>query len=259
MITDPNICYNIGKEMKIVATNKHNWQEIFDYAMHYGWYCNHGTTHALEIPGYRVQSYLAKIDAYVKTRFIVNVYIGKQYIMQEVMYKPITKGSIDFLPFPPKVYHNLFFNMKNMVDWSYPLDWKPLMEIEEISGRIMLKFKISDWRRLVWGVNLSTISKTPWGLLIETFGTALPFSCMYPDTIKTLDDAAEVWSTVTSLARLNHKRNGYFEDEIARYRSWMTDKMRAIEEYQSNLNAVCDGAANAMDVLESQYGIKIIV
>ena len=243
-----------------MARHLHKWEDVFENKWAYGWYCNKDANHALEIPGYKVRSYLARSNAYIRTRFIVNVYVGKQYIMQEVVYRPVTKGSLDFLPFPSRAYRNLFPDMKkNMMGWSISPDWIPLMEIEEISGRIMFKFKTSDWNRLIGGVNLNNISETPWGLLIEKFGFVLPFAGMYPDTIKTLDDAAEVWSAVNGLARFNYKRDGYFEEEIARYRSLMAEKMQAIEKYQSNLDGVCDGAANAMNVLESQYGLKITV
>ena len=243
-----------------MARHLHKWEDVFGSKWKYGWHCNRDASHALEIPGHKVRSYLARSNAYIKTRFIVNVYVGKQYIMQELVYRPVTKGSLDFLPFPPRAYRNLFSDMKkNMMGWRFSPNWIPLMEIEEISGRIMFKVKTSNWNRLICGVNLHNISETPWGLLIEKFGFALPFAGMYSDTIKTLDDAAEVWSAVNDLARLNYKRNGYFEEEIARHRSLMADKMKAIEGYQSNLDGVCDGAANAMDVLESQYGLKVMV
>ena len=246
-----------------MTTNKHNWQEIFNDTRNYDWYCNHGNTHALDILGYRVKSYLVESDAYIHTRYLVNVYIGKTDIMQEILYKSSRKDD-DFAPFPPNVFHNLFpdINFAFLGDneyWKLGTDWTKFVEFVEMDDRFLFKFSLQDWRRFIWGVNLNNISYSFVGLLLRRFGGALTFACRYPNTIKELDDVAAVWLAVKDLARLEYKRNGYFEDAIERYRLLMADKMLAIEEYQSNLDAICDGAANAMNTLESQYGLKIMV
>ena len=142
------------------------------YGIGFDWGCHYGPSHALYIPNYRVKSYFAKGSAYVRSRFLVNVYIGKEYIMQEILFNQ-PKTSEQYVPLSPTMFHNLFgskefFKFRDY--WTEKNDWGSIVDFEEIEDRILFKFKVSDWKKKVWGVNLNVIAHTFAGGLLRKFG-----------------------------------------------------------------------------------------
>lgn len=246
------------------------WQDVFNFEWSHGWSVNDGfDSNAIDAPNYRLRSYIAHSGAYVDSYYLVNVYVGKDDIMQEILYKlPGKKDPFEFAPMPPKVFHNLFPSMDfiNMKDvfWqrrhtmeSY--NWCQVLELVETNGHVLFKFKKQDWLYNLYGVRLHTIEYSLAGLMIRMFGPALGLACQYPDTIKSLDDAAKVIVSVKDLAMHNHRRHGYYEGEIARLRSCMQDTMDELAKYNQGYDSICDVAANAMNELEANFGIKVKV
>lgn len=250
------------------------WQDVFDSDWSHGWSVNDTfDSNAVDLPNYRLRSYLAHSGAYVDSYYLVNVYVGKDDIMQEILYKlPGKKDPFEFAPMPPKVFHNLFpskdfvckdFVCMEDVFWykrimnSY--DWRQMLEVVEVDGHVLFKFKKQDWIDNLRGVRLDTIEYSLAGLMIRMFGPALGFACQHPDTIKSLDDAAEVIVSVKDLAMHNHRREGYYEGEISRLRSCMQDTMDEIAKCNQQYDSICDASANAMNDLETNFGIKINV
>ena len=229
------------------------------YGVGYDWGCHYGCNHALNIPGFRVKSYFAKGNAYVKSRFIVNVYIGKEWIMQEILFNQPRKSE-HYVPFSPVAFHNLFksksfFKFRDY--WTEKNDWGSIVEFEEIEGRILFKFKVSDWKKKVWGVNLDVIAHSFAGGLLRKFGPVLIYACTNPDTVKTLDDADELWRAIQGLSNGNWKRNGYYDVEANKYRNKMADAKREIERGNEHLENTCNGAAEALNTLADKYGIVV--
>ena len=95
--------------------------------------------------------------------------------------------------------------------------------------------------------------------MIKTLGPALGFACQHPDTIKSLDDASAIIVSVKELAMRKPQRNGYYEREIADLRSCMQNTMNDIVKYNQRYDSICADAANAMNDLETNFGIKITV
>lgn len=229
------------------------------YGIGYDWGCHYGCNHALDMPGFRVKSYYARGNAYVKSSFIVNVYIGKEWIMQEILFNQ-PKEAEHYVPFSPVAFHNLFpskslFKFRDY--WTEKNDWGSIVEFEEVEGRILFKFKVSDWKKKVWGVNLDIISHSFAGGLLRKFGPVLIYACTHPDTVKTLKDADTLWRAIQGLSNANWKRDGHYDDEIERHRSKMATAAREIENYNEAREKICNGAADALDTLADKYGIVV--
>ena len=229
------------------------------YGIGFDWGCHYGPSHALYIPNYRVKSYFAKGSAYVRSRFLVNVYIGKEYIMQEILFNQ-PKTSEQYVPLSPTMFHNLFgskqlFKFRDY--WTEKNDWGSIVDFEEIEDRILFKFKVSDWKKKVWGVNLNVIAHTFAGGLLRKFGPVMIYACIYPDTIKTWNDANTLWRSIQGLANSNWKRDGHYEEEVEGLRGKMASQMKEIEHYNQQLESVCNGAAEALNTLSEKFGIVV--
>lgn len=245
------------------------WQEVFSFNWPYRWSVNYiFDSNAIDIPNYRLKSYFAYCGIYVNSYYLVNIYIGKDDIMQEILYKlPGKKEQVEFAPMPPKVFHNLFpskdFIYLGDVFWNRSIttsyNWFQMLEVVELDGHVLFKFKKQDWLSNLRGVRLDTIEYSLVGLMIKTLGPALCLTCQHPDTIKSLDDAAEVIVSLKDLAMYNHRRDGYYEREIAGLRSCMQNTMNDIMKYSQRYDSICVSAANAMNDLETNFGIKITV
>ena len=242
--------------------NRQSWVEVFKSMRNYRWHCNRWKSYALELPGYRLQSYCARCDAYITSRYLVNVYVGKNDVMQEVLYKK--SKDQDYVPISPKAFHNLFPNLQFLgvkEAWGHGNEWWKYLEIVEFEqgNRILFKFKRNDWRKMAWGVNLDNIAYTFAGEMIRKFGPALAIACLYPNTIKNLDDAATVIDAIHGLSSINYKRHGYYENEIAKHRSNLKQKSEKIESFNAQLENTCNGAADAMNTLSEKFGIVVNV
>jgi len=243
--------------------DKRPWREVFACTYTYSWTVNYGKSNALDLCGYRVRSYLAKSDAYVRTRYVINCYVGKNDIMQEILFKN-SKKSDDFAPISPDVFHKLFSKV-DYLDfkdrWGYNYEWWNPKHVEfvELENRILFKFKKEDWRKFVWGVNLDIIDSTLAGQILRKFGFALTFACRYPSTIKNLDDAGHAWDVISNLSTLSYKRNGYYEREIDELRMMMKEKLKQIEDYNAQFDQTCNGAADALNALSEKFGIVVNV
>jgi hypothetical protein len=229
------------------------------YGIGFRWGCHYGNSHALNIPGYRVKTYFATGNAYVRSRFLVNVYIGKEWIMQEILFSQ-PKETEHYVPISPTVFHSLFTSkelFKFRDYWTEKNDWGSIVEFEEIEGRILFKFKVSNWKKKVWGINLDVIDHTFAGGLLRKFGPVMIYACIYPDTIKTLDDAASLWSAIRGISNINWKRNGHYEEEVERLRGEMTYHLNEIDGYGQQLESVCNKSAEALNTLADKYGIVV--
>ena len=244
------------------SMNRQSWVEVFKSMRNYSWHCNRWKSYALELPGYRLQSYFAWCNAYITSRYLVNVYVGKNDIMQEVLYKK-SKGQ-DYIPISPKAFHNLFPNLQFLEvkeAWGHGNEWWKYLEVVEFEqgNRILFKFKMDDWRKMAWGVNLDNIAYTFAGMMIRKFGHALAIACLYPDTIKNLDDAANVMDVIHSLSMLSYRRNGYYEKEIESFRNKLKEESKKIGDYNAQFDLTCNGAADAMNILSEKFGIVVNV
>jgi hypothetical protein len=185
----------------------------------------------------------------------VNVYVGKNDIIQEVLYKKFKEQ--DYIPILPKVFHNLFPNLQFLEvkeAWGHGNEWWKYLEVVEFGqgNRILFKFKRNDWRKMAWGVNRDNIAYTFAGMMIRKFGSALAIACLYPNTIKNLDDAANVMDVIHSLSMLSYKRNGYYEKEIEGFRDKLKEESKKIgfsPKYLSN-----DKCCEPCDVPEEDEG-----
>ena len=200
------------------------WQDVFSFDWSYRWSVNYILySNGVDIPNYRLKSYIAHCSEYVNSEYLVNIYIGKDDIMQEILYKlPGKKGSVEFAPMPSKVFHNLFQSK----------------ELVELDGHVLFKFKKKDWISNLRGVRLDTIEYSLVGLMIKTLGPALGFACQHPDTIKSLDDASAIIVSVKELAMRKPQRNGYYEREIADLRSCMQNTMNDIVKYNQRYDSI---------------------
>lgn len=252
-----------------MLTGNLKWQDVFSFNWPYRWSVNHTfNSNVVDVPNHRLRSYIAHCSEYVNSYYIVNIYIGKNDIMQEILYKlPGKKGSVGFAPIPPKVFHNLF-QSKELVCaentfWNTrimkPHNWYRMLEVVELDGHVLFKFKKQDWLSNLRGVKLDTIEYSLVGLMIKTLGPALGFACQHPDTIKSLDDVAAIIVSVKDLAMYNSQRDGYYESEIAGLRSCMQSMMNEIVKYNQRYDSICVAAANAMNDLETNFGIKVNV
>ena len=246
------------------------WQDVFSFNWSYRWSVNHTfNSNVVDIPNYRLKSYIVHCSEYVNSEYLVNIYIGKDDIMQEILYKlPGKKGSVGFAPMPPKVFHNLFqskelvciedtfWNIRIMKQHNW---WYRTLEVVELDGHVLFKFKKKDWISNLRGVRLDTIEYSLVGLMIKTLGPALGFACQHPDTIKSLDDASAIIVSVKDLAMHKPQRDGYYEREIAELRSCMQNTMNDIVKYNQRYDSICADAANAMNDLETNFGIKVNV
>ena len=243
--------------------NKKSWRAVFKgWGWNYRWYCNHGNSNALDIPGYRVQSYFAKHDKYVHSCYLVNVYVGKEHIMQEILYRKSNNG--DYVPISPKAFHNLFpkISFLEIKDtYGFGNIWWKYLEIVEVGegNRILFKFKKKDWREIVWGVNLDGIVNTFAGLLIGVFGPAIALSCRYPDAIRDLDDSATVVDALRSLSGRSPMRNGYYESQIESLRRRIKENTKRVEEYNAQFDGICNSSAVALYALSEKFGIVVNV
>ena len=245
------------------------WQDVFSFDWSYRWSVNYILySNGVDIPNYRLKSYIVHCSEYVNSEYLVNIYIGKDDIMQEILYKlPGKKGSVGFAPMPPKVFHNLFQSKELVcledVFWNRSSitshNWYRMLEVVELDGHVLFKFKKKDWISNLRGVRLDTIEYSLVGLMIKTLGPALGFACQHPDTIKSLDDASAIIVSVKELAMRKPPRNGYYEREIADLRSCMQNTMNDIVKYNQRYDSICADAANAMNDLETNFGIKITV
>ena len=243
--------------------NKKSWSDVFKgWGWNYRWYCNHGNSYALNLPGYRVQSYFAEYGELVRSRYLVNVYVGKEHIMQEILYRASNSG--DYAPISPKAFHNLFpkISFLEIKDtYGFGNVWWKYLEIVEVDegNRILFKFKKKDWQELVWGVNLDEIYTTFVGLLLSRFGPAIALSCRYPNTIRDLDDSATVVYAIYSLSKINYKRNGYYENQIEDLRGRIKEKTKSIEEFNAQFDKICHSSADALNMLFEKFGIVVNV
>jgi hypothetical protein len=240
-----------------------DWKKEFNGVYNYGWSCHYGLSHALELPEYKVRTYFAKSNAYVKSRYLVNCYVGKTDVMQEILYKtPHSNLPNDYVPISPIAFLNLFPDLKKLETpgyWYSKTDWWKYIELVEMEGRLLFKFKVEDWRKFTWGVNLNTIDHTFAGFMLRKFGPILGIASKYSDTIKSIEDAAIVWNKIRSLAATKFKRSGYYRDEISELRRKMDEQMRQIEQYDNQFDVVCNGAAEALDKLEKKFGLSVAV
>jgi hypothetical protein len=94
-------------------------------------------------------------------------------------------------------------------------------------------------------------------MMIRKFGPALAIACLYPNTIKNLDDAANVMDVIHSLSLLSYKRNGYYEREIEGFRCKIKEESKKIGEYNAQFDLTCNGAADAMNTLSEKFGIVV--
>lgn len=242
--------------------SKPKWTETFRYSRDYIWHVNRGNTYALEIPEHRVQSYFATSRSYVLTEYLLNVYVGKTDVMQEILFNK-SNTNADFAPILPKVFHKLFPDMQIFDSpdfWGHAGKWwSDCIEYVEMDGRILLRFDLKDWRRFVVGVNLKSIDHTFAALLLRRFGPAISFACRYPDKINDLNDAARVVDAIKELSMLNYKRHGHYESEIERIRLKLKQTAREIEESNIQFDKTCNAAAEALNVLSDKFGIVVNV
>ena len=245
------------------------WQDVFSFNWSYRWSVNHTfNSNVVDVPNYRLKSYIAHCSEYVNSYYIVNIYIGKDDIMQEILYKlPGKKEPFEFAPMSPKVFHNLFQSKELVCEentfWNIgimkPHNWYRMLEVVELDGHVLFKFKKLDWLNHLRGVRLDTIEFSLVGLMIKRLGPALGFACQHPDTIKSLDDAATIIVSVKDLAMYNRQRDGYYESEIAGLRSCMQNTMNDIMQYNQRYDSICGAAADSMNDLETNFGINITV
>ena len=236
----------------------------FDRRYSVAWSRYYRSSCALELPGYNVRTYYGSNNTYVKSRYLINAYVGKHDIMQEILYKtPNSKHQDDFIPISPVAFRNLLPGLKMFQlnePWScVSSDWWQYMEIVEMEGRILFKFNIVDWRRFVWGVTLDTIDRTFAGLLIGKFCPILSVASKYESTIKDIEGAAEVLDAIKGLALTKLKRNGYFETEISSLRSNIEDLTKRMEGYDQQLEETCNASASALNTLDEKFGIVVSI
>lgn len=227
--------------------------------MSYGWLVNYGPNHALAIPGYRVKSYLTNGSAYVHSGFMVNVYISKESVMQEILYyKP--KTISEYAPISPSVFHSLLPNKDDMYSsdyWGRSYKWGKFVEFVEMDGRILFKFKRSDWNKYAWGVNLHVIEYTFASQILHKLGPTLVYANLHPETIKTLDDCIRLWRVIREISDVNWKRDGYYDNEIQIIRNKMAEQAKEISKADERLDNTCNGAADAMNTLSEKFGISV--
>lgn len=222
------------------------------YGVHHEWLVNHDTNHALTIPGHWVKSYIAKGSIYVHSGFMVNVYIGKESVMQEILYhRP--KTLVDYAPISPSVFHTLFPNKDRMCGE----DWDKFVEFVEMDGRLLFKFKRSDWNKHTWGVNLDNIEDTFAGQILWKLGPTLTYANLHPETIKTLKDCARLWNAIRAISNMNWKRDGFYDNEIQTIRNKMAEQAKEIAKADERFDNTCNGAADAMDTLSEKFGITV--
>lgn len=244
-----------------------DWKASFNGEYGYRWTRVDGKCPVLDLPNHKVRTYRAAGDCYIKSRFMVNVYIGTDDVLQEIMFlRP--KTANDWVPVSPVAFRNIFsdaetYNFdKDHWCWFNP-KWHDFVEFVEREGHILFKFTRKDWARLLgcWcgGVNLHNIGESFAGLLIRRFGPyVLTYPSLHPDTLKTMDDCADFKTAAQGISALDWKRrNNYFENEIQRSRNKMADAQKLIEQHTESYDKVCSEAAEAMNELSEKYGLNV--
>lgn len=216
----------------------------------------------LTIPGYKVRTFKAYTNSNsptsVKIAFFVNTYYhnGKGQVMQEIIYPNSITGKWE--PIPP--------NLVKMCVEANPDDFLSMcpikFSIEEVEGRALLTMDTHDWMKklTIYSVLpvLSSMPRTPAGLIAMHCGLAMVAMAQYPDKLRTFADAEQAWNAFAKLNYMEHDGSEeYLKSKITWLRSQMDAESKEIEKYTKKEQEISESAAEAMNELSERFGIEI--
>ena len=157
-------------------------------------------------------------------------------------------------------------NCPQMVDWSKPwsssTDGKPKMEIEVQNDRL---FFVCDKRKAmlhIGGIGADHMHMSPVqdifdsGISIGEMGVVM----CHPDKVHSLSDASDIYNAICRLRTTSWDVDSkWYDDEIQSEIQELNKNRVRLSEVESDIQKVCEDAADSLNVLSEKYGIEIAV
>lgn len=181
--------------------------------------------------------------------------------------------DMDIDPIPASAYRVLYgddlstlLNCPQMVDWSKP--WssaekgKPKMEIEVQNDRLFFVCNKRKAMLHIGGIGASHMHMSP---VEDIFNSGMSIGELavvmsHPDKVHSLSDASDIYSAICSLRTTSWDvDNKWYDDEIQSEIRELNKSRVNLSEVESDIQKVCEDAADSLNVLSEKYGIDLAV
>lgn len=176
-------------------------------------------------------------------------------------------------PIPAIAYKVLYgddlstlLNCPQMADWSKPWsssrDGKPRMEIEVQNNRL---FFVCDKRKAmlhIGGIGASHMRMSPVDDIFRSsivIGELAVVMC-HPDKVHSLSDASDIYNAICSLRTASWDvDNKWYNNEIQSEIQELNENRVNLSEVESDIQKVCEDAADSLNTLSEKYGIELAI
>ena len=144
--------------------------------------------------------------------------------------------------------------------WSSSTDGKPKMEIEVQNDRV---FFVCDKRKAmlhIGGIGASHMHMSPVqdifdsGISIGEMGVVM----CHPDKVHSLSDASDIYTAICSLRTTSLDVDSkWYDNEIQSEIQELNKNRVKLSEVESDIQKVCEDAADSLNTLSEKYGIEL--
>ena len=219
-----------------------------------------------DLPGYRKRLYKYTGSVHlphgVQTiilKFVVAVHFGKNDTVFEIFHNGVEDNNSVWTPLSPSAFMRLFKGENG--EWffgkQWTHSWTSHAKVVVKDDRVLIKFTKDYIRKQIWGINLDTISSTLPAFLVSDVGKFMALAEKYPG-IDSMGAAETVWKAFDEYHTTEWEiMEGYYEKQRDHILQGINDAQKELESCEDNLQKVCDGAADALNVLSQKFGIEV--
>lgn len=109
-------------------------------------------------------------------------------------------------------------------------------------------------------VKLSNIEHSLPGGLVDEYSNEIVCAAAFPDAVKDLESAREVFKAVSEYSSSSKMlESDYYEKEKKSRFELINFQQNKIKELQTQLDNICEGSADALNILSDKYGIEVVL